>query len=292
MYNYYMGKRSNIHTKNEKDPIVIEVDNEARNNIEKWLDKYGMDFDRLILCIKSFVKVEIEKIVCEVTQSFILYLADGNLAFIELMDETKPKCKLNIFEDEYIFWLNEECEIESGVQTKNGIKIKLEKVNNRITLSKQNIIIVIEMEKIHNDILKDIKNEISKLKKWDSIIEVICWIWSLPSKIETYSLSILMIDDDSLSSVRVRALNNRLYKYMFVNDNDVFIINDDLSWYSIYNGILFNYNNNDKKCIVHLPEDVDEESAYFHLCHTNVCGLIEIMINTLKAINSFLEEIE
>ena len=103
VYQFFMGNRCNIHTKQLNEPTVIEVEKTTSKEINRWLDKYEIDFDVFIKAIIFIAKKEIEKIELEDTHIFKIVFVGKEEATIEFLISEYPKCKLCIRRNEYVF---------------------------------------------------------------------------------------------------------------------------------------------------------------------------------------------
>lgn len=287
-----MGKRCNLYTKKMEEPTIIEVDEVATAEINRWLDKNKIDFDVLISGIISILKIEIEKITFEDTQLFQLYLASGEIATVGLLLSEEPKCELHYHQDEYIFYLKNGCLMESCVQVRNGIKIGADVVQKKIEFGEKNTYIAIYLDRFDEQLYFYIQKYIKKLKTWDNIAEVICWIKSIPIDLPSYDLSIMSMDEGYFSTVKLSIIHGRIFRYIHINQMGTFQVDYDGAWEARYKGYYFKYDLYEHICKIFLQRGVTFILAECMNSFSYSIDLIKIMLGTIKIINNTLDKIE
>lgn len=288
-----MGRQSNIYIKAKEDPTVIEVSREASEVIYKWLDKYHIDFDILIERIKSFTKTEIQKISIEDNHILVVYLTSGEIVFVEFFEDKKPKCKLYMKEDEYIFYLEEKRFLERFIQNAQELSFEVNVPLKSIIIRKDGTSIIIQFDHLTALMYNAIKKNIKKVKNLENIFELMYLIKKLPVEISSYDLSTVTEDVDGVTTYRISVINDRIIFYMLEeNDGAVYQVDRDGSWKASFDNILFIYNIFDDKCKVDISCNKDRKKDYYIRCLKYVKDLTEILFDELMLINNTFEKMD
>lgn len=285
MYQYFMGARSNISTKGATDPTVIEVTSDARDRIEKWLDKYVIDLDSLINTITSILNEKIEKIDV-IDNKFMMMLLNGKIATMELLEESNPRCKLSYSNQEYTVVIGEQYIIESTFETINEIKVGVEVKDRTIRLGKEGVFIVLELDEYDESIYNAIKNNAKELKIWDNIASVMIWIKSLPIDVDSYDLSITLIDTEGYSITKASIIHHQIFKFIKSNTVGEYQVEYDGAWKAQHDIFEYQYNVYEKKCRIGVPHGVIIPMDYYISRWEYVKDYIKIMFDTLILINN------
>ena len=292
MYRYFMGAKSNLREMKPNSPIVIEVKNGVSSMIQKWLDKYGLDFDEWIEGIVAITHSEIKSITLEDTQLYKLELENQQIALIELLLSDEPKCKLNLQENEYIFYIKNGLLMESCIQVINHIHFSADAVENKILIGNKPVFIAINLERFNERLYSCVKKYIDKLESWDMIAKIMEWIYSLPVEIDSYDLTIVSINERLMGMQKVTIDHNRITRYIHINPVGEFQVDYDGTWEAEYNGIKYRFNLLFEKVRVELPRGHVISVMNYFKCFSYVKELIAIMYGTLKTINLGFENIE
>ena len=292
MYQFFMGNRCNIHTKQLNEPTVIEVEKTTSKEINRWLDKYEIDFDVFIKAIIFIAKKEIEKIELEDTHIFKIVFVGKEEATIEFLISEYPKCKLCIRRNEYVFYLKEGLQMESCLQVKNNIKFGANAVENKIELGNKNTYLCLCLDKFNEQLYFSVQKHINELESWDNIAAVMCWIKSLPVVLPSYDLSIISIDEGYLGTVKISVIHDRIFRYVHINQTGNFQVDYDGAWEAKYHGFYFKYNLYEKICQIFLQKGMQFALPECINSFTYCVDLIKIMLGTLNIINSSFDEME
>ena len=291
MYKYYMGCKSNLSTKNKNTPTVIEVESYSAKIIQEWMDKYGIDFDELMDAVISITHSEIQKIMLEDTQFFRLILTNQQIAFLELLLLEKPKCKLCIEKNEYVFYIQNGILMEKCAQLINNIQFVADAIENKIMIGNKPTFISINLERFNTQLYSYVKKYIDELESWDMIAKVMEWIYLLPVDINSYDLTIVSMNERLMGMQKVCIDHNRIVRYVHINPLGEFQVDCDGTWKAEYNGCKFQYDLLYKKVHVTLPQGCIINAEKYYKYFTYVLELINIMLGTFKSINNGFERI-
>jgi len=290
MYQYYLGERSNFDTKKIGDPTIIEALPEVSREITNWLDRYHVDLDVFVKAINAIQKLEIIRISIEDSNIFQLDFAHGINATIELLNEENPKCKFNVAENEYLFYIQNGCAMEKCIEVMNDIRVGADVTENKIFIGKDVVFLCIELEKFDEKLYYAIKSNINRLEIWDNIACVICWMSSLPVELVSYDLSIVSALDKKLSMIKLSVIYDRIVRYLYINQIGQYQVDDDDSWEAKQNGKLFQYSPYSNECYVSSDEQIDliefKHEVQF------IEELIGIMLSTMKLINNSMVKVK
>ena len=292
VYQYFIGKRSNLRTKSPEQPIVIEVDSIATSKIEHWLDKYSIDFDVLVNAMKSILRVEPEKFTWEDVQNFVVHLEDGTLAFAEMLEQDGAKLELHVEEDEYTFCLGEDYFVESCIQQVENMKFGADVNEKSIYIANENTLLCISTDTDLEELYSEAKRNIEELEIWDNLACVMCWIRGLPVAISTYDLAIISNDGKHLGTVKLKVVNERIVKYVHINEFGEYRVYSDASWYATFHDFTFRYDTQEKKCKVSFKRGTKISISEYKVALEYVKDLIAIMQKTMQLINDTFEQSE
>lgn len=289
MYRYFMGKKSNLHTRSTTDPVVVAVERNAQRVLDEWLHRYRLDFDNMMLVLEAMLQRSVVKIGWEDAKNLILYPEESSLLFASLLEEEEPRILLKVHDDEYLVRLGELPEVESCYQTMRGYRLGYEKKNNRIFFSREGTSIILDMEQFDRRVYEAIKKKLHELDEWSNLLSLVLFVKGLGVGLCSYELLLLERDEKSLESVKLFVIQNEIFRYNFGNGSGQYTVDNDGCWEVTYAGVTFKYCSINKKCNIYVPKELKKHAEKYKQCIEDFQELLQTMFSTMNFINGILE---
>ena len=292
MYNYFMGKRSNVLTKRAGEPTVICVNSDASERINHWLDYYAEDFDELMKAIVFTLKIEVTEIAYYSENEFYMRLTNNHQVKLELLFLDEPKCKINTTTKEMTIALSKTYIVESFIEKIGDIRIGADILENAIKMGSGRTYIVIELEEYDSKVYDAMRKNVSLLSEWDNIACVMAWIKDLPITIASYELAITYLDETGYYMTFLSIIHNHIFRFIKVNKSGKYRVDYDGTWEAEHDIFWFHFDVYEQKCKVGIPKNMIIPVKRYYECLAYVKDYTSMMLQTLELINSTFDAIE
>lgn len=293
MYKYFMGKDSNYNSRNENTPIVIAVDELSNIEIDKWLDRYLLDFDIMIERLKSVLKGEIIKINFIDKDYYVCFLENGKTIFLNLLYESEPKCIVHIDNDEFVINFVSEVFLESCCEQIEKFKVGLKNslYKKEIFMGNEKTMISINILDDYEELYPSIKENIDKLNNWNSIPIILYWLYSFCYKAFTFTLTITSIDCEKFESEKIEVEKDKVLEYGITEDDIGYSVEIDGSWYAKSNEILAKYDSYSREKYIMVLPSQEDNSLFATKFILSMNKQIELLMKILKKLNDLVERL-
>lgn len=294
MYKYFLGNRSNLQTKSEGEPIVINVSNEVMQIINIWLDSYELDLDSLVEAIIFVTESEIEQIELNEDEELEMTFNNNKNAILKLLGEKEPKIEIGIELMNYtIIIIQNGFEIESFVEAiDDEITMGVDFLNNAVLMGKEKVYSRYVFEEFDMSIFETMKENIQKLDIWDNIAHNMVWIRELPVTIPSYELTITYLEETGLYITKICVIHNQIFSYILSNSSGNYEIEKDGNWNAEHDIFKYRYNVWNDKYTLGIPKGIRISTQYYNKCFAYVKDFIKMMFLSLNIINSEFEKVD